>query len=137
MISSIPIYRAKKIDSNEYVDGYLVSNLVSNSNGMPPEVYYNIQNSLFYKYRIDPTTLSIHFPDMLDSQGNKIFASLQEDGKGGDCTLMNNGYNEAFCWDTLNACIVLKSKHYECKCFRNGNRKETTFNTYTIVGILQ
>ena len=35
-------------------------------------------------YPIDETTLSIHFPDMLDSQGNKIFASLQEDGKGGD-----------------------------------------------------
>ena len=35
-------------------------------------------------YPIDETTLSIHFPDMLDSKGNKIFASLQEDGKGGD-----------------------------------------------------
>ena len=35
-------------------------------------------------YPIDETTLAIHFPDMLDSQGNKIFASLQEDGKGGD-----------------------------------------------------
>ena len=34
-------------------------------------------------YPIDKTTLAIHFPDMLDSQGNKIFASLQEDGKGG------------------------------------------------------
>ena len=33
---------------------------------------------------IDKTTLAIHFPDMLDSQGNKIFASLSEDGKGGD-----------------------------------------------------
>lgn len=33
---------------------------------------------------IDISTLSIHFPDMLDSQGNKIFASLSEDGKGGD-----------------------------------------------------
>ena len=33
---------------------------------------------------IDKSTLSIHFLDMLDSQGNKIFASLQEDGKGGD-----------------------------------------------------
>ena len=28
-------------------------------------------------------TLSINFPDMMDSQGNKIFASLQEDGRGG------------------------------------------------------
>ena len=35
-------------------------------------------------YPIDKTTLAIHFPDMIDSQGNKIFASLQEDGKGGD-----------------------------------------------------
>ena len=33
---------------------------------------------------IDISTLSIHFHDMLDSQGNKIFASLQENGKGGD-----------------------------------------------------
>ena len=33
---------------------------------------------------IDISTLSIHFPDMMDSQGNKIFASLQEDGRGGD-----------------------------------------------------
>ena len=33
---------------------------------------------------IDISTLAIHFPDMLDSQGNKIFASLSENGKGGD-----------------------------------------------------
>ena len=33
---------------------------------------------------IDISTLAIHFPGMLDSQENKIFASLQEDGKGGD-----------------------------------------------------
>ena len=43
------------------------------------EVWDFVQNS-----RIDPTTLSIHFPNIIDSQGNKIFASLQEDGKGGD-----------------------------------------------------
>ena len=29
---------------------------------------------------IDISTLSIHFPDMLDSQGNKIFASLNKTG---------------------------------------------------------
>ena len=46
---------------------------------------------------IDSTTLSIHFPNMLDSQGNKIFASLSEDGKGGDIiedTLINFDYDE-------------------------------------------
>ena len=95
-----------------------------------PSPYSNI-------HIIDPTTLAIHFPNMTDIKGDKIFASLQDDGKGGDCTFMQNGYNEVFCWDTLNACVVLKSKHYECKCFRNGNRNETTFNNYTIVGILQ
>ena len=41
-------------------------------------------------YPIDETTLAIHFPDMLDSQGNKIFASLQEDGKGGDVCSVND-----------------------------------------------
>ena len=41
-------------------------------------------------YPIDETTLAIHFPDMLDSQGNKIFASLQEDGKGGDICSVND-----------------------------------------------
>lgn len=29
-------------------------------------------------------TRSIHFPDMIDNEGTKIFASLSEDGKGGD-----------------------------------------------------
>ena len=56
-------------------------------------------------YPIDETTLSIHFPDMLDSQGNEIFASLQEDGKGGDIANYNNQGNwiaiyieNAFMW---------------------------------------
>ena len=34
--------------------------------------------------RIDETTLAINFPDMLDSESTKIFASLSEDGRGGD-----------------------------------------------------
>lgn len=47
------------------------------------EIEHLIRNNGEYA-KIDPTTLAIHFPDMLDSQGNKIFASLNEDGKGGD-----------------------------------------------------
>jgi len=39
---------------------------------------------LDYRQEIDPSTLSINFPDMLDLEGTKIFASLSEDGKGGD-----------------------------------------------------
>ena len=33
---------------------------------------------------IDISTLAIHFSNMIDIKGDKIFASLQEDGKGGD-----------------------------------------------------
>ena len=41
---------------------------------------------------IDISTLSIHFPGIIDSQGNKIFASLQEDGKGGDVLRISCNY---------------------------------------------
>lgn len=85
---NLPIYRAKKIDINDYVEGYYkpedsVSQLFVNRKAGN----YIMTLVSDYDYRdceIDPTTLAIHFPDMLDSQGNKIFASLSEDGKGGD-----------------------------------------------------
>jgi len=32
----------------------------------------------------DESTRSIHLSDMIDSEGTKIFASISEDGKGGD-----------------------------------------------------
>ena len=76
---NLPIFRAKKIDSDEYVEGYLEEYNTS-------DFYISLMPNKIDAYKIDPTTLSIHFPDMLDSQGNKIFASLQENGKGGDKT---------------------------------------------------
>lgn len=74
---NIPIYRAKKIDSDEYVEGFYVEV------GSAGHIYNNDLKG-FGAYLIDSTTLAIHFSDMLDSQGNKIFASLSKDGKGGD-----------------------------------------------------
>ena len=74
----IPIYRAKKIDSDEYIEGFL-----KNCTDTGLDTFW-IQSNEFIDYKIEINTLSIHFPDMLDIQGNKIFASLQEDGKGGD-----------------------------------------------------
>ena len=101
---NIPIYRAKKIDSEEYVEGYLLEDygigfyiqtskylefIISDRGERGIEVDYLIQ--------IDISTLSIHFPDMLDSEGNKIFASLSEDGKGGDIIESDYGdYAKAF-----------------------------------------
>lgn len=90
---NIPIYRAKKIDSDEYVIGYYspaydIHHYIITHLGVDTKVNVVYQMSTDI-HKIDPTTLSIHFPDMLDSQGNKIFASLQEDGKGGDIVEYN------------------------------------------------
>ena len=86
---NIPIYRAKKIDNDEYVifnsfyeyenKYYAINKIINQTIG---GWFTNVMIPLTYK--INPTTIAIHFPGMLDSQGNKIFASLQEDGKGGD-----------------------------------------------------
>ena len=76
----IPHYRAKSNERNNiYVEGLLI--------GVDEELNLctirtkddYIGGEVCYLH-----TLSINFPDMLDSQGNKIFASLQKDGKGGD-----------------------------------------------------
>ena len=79
-MKSIPIFRAKKIDSNEYIIGYLKFDRKHNHYSINP---IDDENTW---HKIEENTLAIHFPDMLDSQGNKIFASLQENGKGGDKT---------------------------------------------------
>ena len=77
---NIPIYRAKSNErKNSYVEGLLI--------GVDEELNLctirtkddYIGGEICYIH-----TLSINFPDMLDSQGNKIFASLSKDGKGGD-----------------------------------------------------
>ena len=104
---NIPIYRAKKKDGDEDVTGYYQTETgtnVEDKNNMFPTLRHIIvdldnhqlrldlfgdgklhdDSHIREQYEIDPTTISIHFPDMLDSQGNKIFASLQKDGKGGD-----------------------------------------------------
>ena len=110
----IPIYRAKKLDSDEYIIGdlfdgkYIIAK--SELNRDISEALKHIREDILTKdcisaecknehhllnkmlnkllvnerlehiYEIDPTTLSIHFPDMIDSKGNKIFASLNIKG---------------------------------------------------------
>ena len=84
----IPIYRAKKLGTeNEYVEGYLEEH----NKG---DFYISLMPNKIDAYKIDISTISIHFPNMLakdsdryNSSGEKdlrVFASLQLDGKGGD-----------------------------------------------------
>ena len=83
---NLPICRAKKIGSDEYVVGHYTEKVKE----YPGKHYIHFNNGYTETYeRIDPTTLAIHFEDMLDSEGNKIFASLSEDGKGGDIVEYN------------------------------------------------
>ena len=102
-MTNIPIYRAKKINSDEYAVGHYLPTYKTERNECgdnidEDEVLHHCliksisnaetddeDNFHFWGFEeIDPSTLAIHFHDMLDSQGNKIFASLSEDGKGGD-----------------------------------------------------
>lgn len=76
-----PIYRAKKIDKDEYVIGYYFYYHYYKRHSIKKEIEDVNGTS---NYDIDYTTLSIHSPDMLDYNNKPIFASLREDGKGGD-----------------------------------------------------
>jgi hypothetical protein len=119
----IPIFRAKKIDGGEYVEGYLNELIIPDIEIIDEENQRDITRVAFFisgntfdkdvacsklycgkdrfNYRIDEeneidiSTLSIHMPDILDSEGTKIFASLSEDGKGGD-TFKINGKDNTF-----------------------------------------
>jgi len=79
----IPIYRAKKIDSYEWVEGYYIRNCGTHF----MVIIDDGDDGCSYPYtveEIDPKTIAIHFPNMIDKNGKKIFASLSEDGVGGD-----------------------------------------------------
>ena len=80
----IPIYRAKNIDTNEYVEGWYTDPII-----IEGELYISITNKSG-TFRVDKTTIAIHFKDMIDAKGSKIFASLQEGGKGGDIFITEN-----------------------------------------------
>ena len=92
---NIPIYRAKKIDTDEYIDGMLIEYIGMYYILKYEDLYNVFNNSLNYDNReIDSSTLSIHFPDMIANDSDRflpngerdlrIFASLSDDGKGGD-----------------------------------------------------
>lgn len=97
---NIPIYRAKGVDRYGYVEGFLIKSFdvyyivndkaseICDSEG-GTVLGYEISKEYSDAFKIDPTTLAIHFPNIIDIKGDKIFASLQEDGKGGDIVEYN------------------------------------------------
>ena len=93
---NLPIFRAKSNEQkNTYVEGLLI--------GVDEELNLctirtkddYIGGEICYLH-----TLSINFPNMLNIQGNKIFASLSENGKGGDI-LFDMEYEYTLSFDGL------------------------------------
>lgn len=85
----IPIFRSYELDTAFLIEGsYIKENGFYINNNIPdynkPVIRHKICDEDGIYHEVSKDYLSIHFPNMLDSQGNKIFASLQEDGKGGD-----------------------------------------------------
>ena len=93
---NLPIYRAKSNErDNIYVEGLLIGiDEETNLCTIRTKDDY-IGGELCYLH-----TLSIHFHDMLDVKGKKIFASLQKDGKGGDI-LFDMEYEWSLSFDGL------------------------------------
>lgn len=92
---NVPIFRARAtekiwgggVEKGDYVIGYFFQEAMDYEDGGSFVYPYFIKQGYgdhFQDIEIDPSTLAINFPDMTDSQGNRIFASLSSDGKGGD-----------------------------------------------------
>lgn len=91
---ALPVFRAKKIDSDEWVEGEKVGNFILTNMGAiigDSDTRFKINRDCFHE--IDQSTLSVHYTNsnMEDSEGTPIFASLSSDGNGGDELLNPQG----------------------------------------------
>lgn len=127
----IPLYSAV---STEFDDEIVIGNLIEDEG-----IFYIVKNPIVINNysqprfegeaelikEIHPNTLSIHFSSMVDSQKNKIFASLQKDGKGGSTT---ENYTFVFVNDRVKALYKMK----------NGTRKIIDigrYDTEKVIGV--
>ncbi len=119
----IPIYRAKKINSDEYVIGfYVFSNIHRDTHLIRvDETYWEVTGLVYREVEIDPLTLSIHFPDMLDRKGNKIFASINKNGSGSSVVfarILLSGDKVYFIYEDykIKAKLIKNNKKTNVKC---------------------
>lgn len=90
---SLPIYRAQSLYTDKFIEGQLSHETIKvEKNGekdvyLPTDDYYISSQSGWNHDLIDIDTLAIHLPDMIDKDGNKLFASLSKTGQGGDTVI--------------------------------------------------
>ena len=121
------LFRAKDKNSNTYVIGYEYYNHIEDE-------YYITHYISGSNYKVDRTTRSINIEDMLDSQGNKIFASLQKNGRGGDIVESIYNDNIVAIWQGLPA-FRFEYKRLKSKYDREFN--ELLSSEIKIIGIQQ
>ena len=119
---NIPIFRSYELDTAFLIEGsYIKENGFYMNNTIPdynkPVVRHKICDEDGIYHEVSKDYLAIHFPDMLDSQGNKIFASLSEDGKGGDIMKDDEYYGIAKYKDSR---FVVEYENVE-ECLCEGN----------------
>jgi hypothetical protein len=117
-----PLYRAQKRDNDDYVYGYYTERVLHYPSGRHYIHFHNGTTATYEK--IDATSLAIHFPDMIDSNRNKIFAALSEDGRGGDILIEP----------------MFEKKQIICKISASGyvnKHIQASYNNYEIMGIKQ
>lgn len=98
----LPLYRGKiknikeaygNISSKEYmsnyIEGYYFKYLGAH--------YIRTMTSSPFAIEVEAETLSISFPNMLDSNNDRMFASLSKSGKGGDILKCYLGINIENC----------------------------------------
>jgi len=126
-MTHIPIYRAKKIDGDEWVDGDLVRTSYEG-------IYINgIDLNEGYDFEIDQKTLSIHFPNMIDKNGKRIFASLSEDGVGGDLCINPSWQGKDNPCNLMVA--IVKENVIGLMYVEDGDSPLLTFNKAEVIGI--
>lgn len=126
-IDNIPIYRAKKIDNGKWVEGFYYQVPPIDDGGVG-HIICDFLNAISPN-EIDPSTLSIHFPNMIDKNGKKIFASLGEDGVGGDILKLKDDFRQVVFWDTKSQSIYVEEY---------GNRLDDwEWNTFEVTEILK
>ena len=106
---NIPLYRAEVKDSKfhrediefftELIDGKRYAIGLLCTKGRQIEVTKGDTTTFI---NIDNSTLAIHFPSMIDGKGNKIFASLSENRKGGDILESK--------WFNIDSCLTVKTE---------------------------
>ena len=116
------LFRSYELETaNIIIGNYIKEDGFYMENGEPiygkPCTRHYIQDEDCIKHEIAEDYLSINLKDMLDSQGNKIFASLSEDGKGGDIMKDDEYYGIAKYADSR---LVVEYENVE-ECLCEGN----------------